>query len=65
MIIKEITEIIIKQEHKAPGPQGEQGIQGIQGPIGPNGTQGPPGPNVISPENTYQVRGNDINTTNN
>ena len=47
-----------------PGPQGEQGIQGIQGPIGPNGTQGPPGPNVISPENTYQVRGNDINTTN-
>ena len=47
------------------GPQGEQGIQGIQGPIGPNGTQGLPGPNVISPENTYQVRGNDINTTNN
>ena len=53
-----------------PGPQGPPGINGTngasgpQGPIGPNGTQGLPGPNLISPENTYQVRGNDANTTN-
>jgi collagen triple helix repeat protein len=46
------------------GTTGPQGPQGIQGPPGANGTQGPPGPNLISPENTYQVRGNDANTTN-
>jgi hypothetical protein len=47
-----------------PGPAGPQGPQGVQGLVGPNGTQGPPGPNVIPPENTYQVRGNDANTNN-
>jgi hypothetical protein len=55
------------------GPPGPQGIQGIQGPIGAqgppgrngtNGAQGIPGPNLISPDNTYVVQGNEANTTN-
>jgi len=48
----------------ATGPEGPKGDKGDTGAIGPNGTQGPPGPNLISPENTYSVRGNDVNTTN-
>ena len=53
-----------KGDTGATGATGPQGIQGIQGSIGPNGTQGLPGPNLISPENTYQGKGNDVNTTN-
>ena len=75
LTIEKITIEIIEQEPKArpgstrpwPGPTGAtgpQGIEGIQGPIGPNGTQGIPGCNLISPQNTYQGRGNDVNTTN-
>ena len=51
----------------ATGPRGFPGIDGtdgINGTNGINGTQGLPGPNLISPGNTYQVRGNFVNTTN-
>jgi hypothetical protein len=47
-----------------PGIDGEDGAQGLPGLNGTNGTQGIPGPNLISPDNTYVVQGNEANTTN-
>ena len=46
------------------GPKGDTGAQGLPGIDGTNGTQGIPGPNLISPDNTYVVQGNEANTTN-
>jgi hypothetical protein len=47
-----------------PGIDGEDGAQGLPGLNGTNGTQGIPGPNLISPDNTYVLQGNEANTTN-
>ena len=73
MIIKEITEIIIKQEHKVhqvhkglqdhqvlhgtDGADGATGPQGIQGIPGATGATGPAGINVLNGTNVYAVLG--------